>query len=447
VPPELLHRRPTSVADSLQRLDTLVSPYTGIVRSVEEVLARPDDIRLPNLRCETGYTTPLVGHGTVHLGAGSATTRNGARAAAIAEAVERYSACDSDAAPVVLASAAELGPAAVAPSRFSLFSTSQYQRAEFPYVPFAEQTRVAWVEGCSLPAGEPAWLPAQLVYLGWTPRAGEARIGQPTSNGLACHATLEEAALSGLLELLERDAFMITWKVRLSWPRVTWARESPLGRFEQRYLDPSGIRVAAIDLSAFWELPCVFGIARSAAPGQAPFGVGAGAATTVVRAVQKALDEAVRVRSWARSIREGDPDGSTVPPAERISDFDGHIRYYAYEEHLAALDFLDESEQQRDAATIPEVEGTTPLQQIASICERLAERSTSAYAVDVTAPDVRDAGLRVAKVVAPELCPLDVDHAAQHLGGRRLYEEPLRLGLRAARLSEHDLNPAPHPFP
>ncbi len=65
----------------------------------------------------------------------------------------------------------------------------------------------------------------------------------------------------------------------------------------------------------------------------------------------------------------------------------------------------------------------------------------------MTSPDVRDAGLAVVRVVAPELCALDVEHAARLLGGTRLYEEPVRLGVRRGRLTEADVNPDPHPFP
>ena len=43
-----------------------------------------------------------------------------------------------------------------------------------------------------------------------------------TSSGLACHGSLEEASLSGLFELVERDAFMLVWSNRLSLPRLTW---------------------------------------------------------------------------------------------------------------------------------------------------------------------------------------------------------------------------------
>ena len=74
--------------------------------------------------------------------------------------------------------------------------------------------------------------------------------------------------------------------------------------------------------------------------------------------------------------------------------------------------------------------------------------SVRVYAVDVTAPDVRSLGLRVAKVVAPELCALDVAHAARYLGGRaaipRLH---FQAGLVDRPLEPADLNPLPHPFP
>lgn len=447
MPPELIDAAATPLADSARRLESLVSPFTGIVRGVDDVLAAPDDIRLVSVFCETGYSRDLVGHGTTHRGAGSGRSRTAARAAAVAEAAERYSACDSEDAAVIIASAEELGRAAVTPSRFALFSETQHALPGFPYARFTEATRLAWIEARSLPEAEPAYVPAQLVFLGWTPRPGEARIVRSTSNGLACGASFEEAVLTSLLELLERDAFMIAWKARLSMPRLSWPRESALATFEQRYVRPTGLRVAAIDLSPFWEVPTVLGVARAAGAGEAPIGVGACAAIDVDRAVEKALDEAARVRSWAQSIRAEDPTGERVPDADEIRHFDEHIRYHAYEHHAVEADFLDAAPGTRDTTDVARLAGATPRDQIAAICARLEARGASAYAVDVTAPDIRAAGLHVARVVAPELCPLDVEHGALHLGGRRLYDEPAWLGIRGAPLRESDLNREPHPFP
>ena len=82
-----------------------------------------------------------------------------------------------------------------------------------------------------------------------------------------------------------------------------------------------------------------------------------------------------------------------------------------------------------------------------AICRRLERRGLSAYAVDVTAPDIREAGLWVARAVVPELCGLDVVHGIRYLGGRRLYDAPVDAGLLDQPLDLSELNPDPHPFP
>ena len=94
-----------------------------------------------------------------------------------------------------------------------------------------------------------------------------------------------------------------------------------------------------------------------------------------------------------------------------------------------------------------ELEGTTPCGQIEAIVTRLARQGISAYLVDVTAPDVRELGLWVARVVSPELCALDVSHRARFQGGERLRRAAYEAGLVPEPLALDDLNPLPHPFP
>jgi ribosomal protein S12 methylthiotransferase accessory factor len=416
-------------------LESLVSPYVGVVRGVQEVLAGPADVRLASAWCETAH--PLAVNG-----GGSGTTAAEARAAAIGEAVERYSACQVDPDELVVATARELGPAAVDPLRFALFSARQYAAPGFPYVPFDADTRLAWTEGVALPGGEPVLLPAQLVYL--ADAGDELRICRPTSSGLACHVDRARATLAALLEVLERDAFMLTWKARLSWPLLDWAANDELAAFERAFLRPTGLRAHAVDLSPVWDVPCAAAVVRGTAPGGAPVGVGAAAGITVERAVAKALDEATRVRTWAEALHRF---AMPAPSARDIRDFDDHIRFYADARNADRVAFLDGSLHRRDVARVPAVSGTTADERVAALCTRLAGRDASAYAVDVTSPDVRDAGVVVVRVVAPELCALDVEHGAQLLGGRRLYDEPRRLGHRARALTEDELNPDPHPFP
>src|SRR5206468_4979 len=71
-----------------------VSPYTGIVRDVEECLASTAEPRFFQASCEVGAEARLLGEPLGHLSGigGAGRTRCEAAAAAVGEAVERYSA-------------------------------------------------------------------------------------------------------------------------------------------------------------------------------------------------------------------------------------------------------------------------------------------------------------------------------------------------------------------
>jgi ribosomal protein S12 methylthiotransferase accessory factor len=121
--------------------------------------------------------------------------------------------------------------------------------------------------------------------------------------------------------------------------------------------------------------------------------------------------------------------------------------YYADHGNAAATDFLTASEVCTPVEWIAPLENDGPGGQIGALCTRIQAAGASAYAVDVTSPDVAQLGLTVTKAVAPELCSLDVSHVARFLGGRRLYEAARAVGLRDDVLAESELNPEPHPFP
>jgi ribosomal protein S12 methylthiotransferase accessory factor len=438
----------TPLDDSLARLRTLVSPYCGLVRGVSDLSCAPDDARLVRVGCRLAALEPLIGFSTDFRAGGSAPGRDEALAAALGEVAERYSASwipdDS-----LLATARELGARAVDPQRFVLFHPRQYARPSFPFRPFKEETRVRWTRGIALSSNEPAYLPAQLVYLRWRSpdETCEEAIGYSTSNGTACGATFGEAVLRALLELVERDAFMLTWYSRLSLPRLAWRSDPELAAFDERYFRPAGVRYEAIDLSPFHAVPTVVGVVRGSPGDGAPVAVGAAAASCVEEAWQDALGEAFAVRAWARAMAH---EGHAAEFASDFSDLDGfddHILFYAREENARHADFLDAAEEERPVAGVRPLEGTGVDDQIAALCARLAAHGASAYAVDVTAPDIAAAGLRVAKVVVPELQPLDVAYEGRFLGGRRLYRAAYELGLRSAPLTFDELNPYPHPFP
>ena len=427
------------IASLPPRLRRAVSPYSGIVASVEECLPSTSEPALFQAACEVGGGSGLLGNSLAHLSGvgGTGTTRAEAASAAVGEAIERYSATYVPTEKLVVAAARDL-PGAVEPERFALFSDRQLRAPGFRYARFTLDTPVAWVEGRELPGGRPAYLPAELVYLGDATPPGARSVGYATSSGLACGETEGDTLERALFELLERDAFMIVWAGRLSLPllEVEPRTDRPFAR--------TGLGYSAVDLSAFHRIPTILAVVRAPLGFPGAVGVGAAAAATVERATWKALAEAFATRSAGAKLallHDGEPG------SDPVVTFEDHIRRYADHARSPATAFLDSGPAWRPPASVPPLEGDGPRARVEALCRRVAAAGSSAYAVDVTSPDVASLALTVTRVVAPELCRLDVSHAARFLGGRRLYETGASLGLAPDVLTEDRVNPDPHPFP
>lgn len=435
----------TPVESALDRLEEAVSPIVGIVTRTVSTTHTTDEASLPNCAGELASAQRTLGALAVEHGSGAHPRPARARAAAIGEALERYSALYVPRESVRITTARALGDDAVRPSRFALFHPTQLAEAGFPFTGFTEDTLTSFVEGVSLDDGAPAYLPAELVYLG-RPATASLPIAHSTSSGLACAPTFTEAVLRALLELVERDAVVLAWKCRLSLPLLDWSEDDQLLSVDRRFFRRAGVPFSVIDGSAFLGVPIAIAVVHGSAGSGASLAMGAGAAATVGDAWLAAVSEGFGVYRWLRQQTLAQPD-APPPDPDRIESFDEHLRYYARPEHAELAAFLDSSAERRPTRSVAPLEGASPRSQIEAVLRRLARHGLTAYAVDVTSPDVRALDLSVARVVVPELCALDVSHRARFLGGTRLYTAAYDAGLSPAPLGPAHVNPLPHPFP
>lgn len=438
---ELLESPATPVAEALARLEDAVSSLVGIVRVAPAIMVAADEARLHAFACQLASAARTTGAATVEYAGSAHVDVERARAASIGEAIERYSATyvpDG----LKFGSAAELGSHAVPPESFALFHERQYG-PNFPFAPFTRSTRLSFVEGFSLADGRPALLPRQLVHLHYG--RSEPPIGYPTSNGLACGPTLAEAVLAALLEVVERDAMMLVWANRLSLARLTWLDDSPIRAVEAQVFVPTGLRYTAIDTSAFFGVPATIGVVHGAHGDRAAVGIGAGCAPRIGDAWRTGLAEAFAVHRWLRGLLADSP--TPIERAEDVRSLEDHTLFHGTPDRAEGLAFLEASGDKRSTTHVRDLPGATPGELIVEIVRRLSRQGVSAYAVDVTSPDVEELGLKVARVVAPQLCALDVFGAAPYRGGERLYRASFEAGLVDAPLTFEDLNPLPHPYP
>lgn len=428
-------------------LSSFVSPYLGICKELVEITHGDDDVRSHYAGASTARSDEILGHPSNSANGGGSFSRSKARNAAVGETVERYSAAYIAPGRTRLSAWNDLEGPALDPHEVALFSEEQYGDPDFPFRPFTRQTPVRWVEGYDLRRECPAWVPAQACFLNSRVEFGEERVIYSTSNGLAAGPTRAEATASGLLELVERDPLMIVWHGGLSMPLLNVREDPELGPLLRRHFDPAGLRYDAVDLSDVLGIPTVLGVVRNAHSDVGALALGAAARPTLRDAAVEALLEAFQTRTWCKSeqlSRPRVPDGADLDRA--ITSFDDHVRYYGERDRAALADFLTASTERRDLDSVPPLNGATPDALVSDVLSRLPDH-IDAYAVDLTSPDIAEAGLSVVKVYSPQLQPLDVGWRTRLLGGKRLYEEPQRLGHVDRVLTEADLASVPHPFP
>jgi ribosomal protein S12 methylthiotransferase accessory factor len=440
-----------SVARCLEAAAPLISPRAGLIKSCHELLIEPDDARLFNCFTRVASTSRYAEdlHDCYQQNGGAALTRGAARAAAVGETIERYSCSVYDREAMLLATWRELdrrGLRALHPSECPLFSESQYQRPDFGMRRFTEDSPLRWVPGWSLSDRQETWIPAVFAYIPYYSEPPEVPICFSVSTGLSCALSREQAVLSGLYENIERDAVMITWLNRLPVKRVD---PCSLPGVEETYRERfagTGAEYMIFDIGLDLGVPTIFGCAVDSEHDQISLATGAAADFDVERATTKALVEAAQGRVWLKHMRQTSAPFDFDGDLSKIRSFEDHVRLYGRREMLPKADFLIGQTSMRPLVPCDDAPaGVKP--RIRRIIENLARAGLKAYVVDVTSPDVAELGFHVVKTLVPGLQQLYADNNFRALGSPRLYEVPARMGFRAGRIQESELNPDPHPFP
>jgi oxazoline/thiazoline synthase len=419
--------RAATPEEVLRRYGPLVSPLTGIVDRVIPSREETHDL----LHVYTAaYADPPVPGGSGprpsverRRSAGRGITPAQARAAALCEALERYSGFFRGTESRITASWRDLGEAAVHPNDCLRISERQFagreawNRLDLPYnwlpEPFDEERPVEWAPAWSLTGRRFRWLPAAYCFYDY-PWPDERRFCRADSNGCAAGSCLEEAILQGVLEIVERDAVALWWYNRVPRPGIRLdSFEQPYFTALQEWLGSLGREIRVLDVTTDLGIPAFVAISREVPHRPGDFILGAGAH----------LDPAVAVARAVTEVNQFLPGFLAGRDRRILSDDPGAAAYLIPDPDVpprGAGDFADLS--------LPD------LREEVELCvERARACGLEVLVVDQTREDV---GLPVARVVVPGMRRFQARFAPG-----RLYDVPVALGWRCEPAAEPDLNP------
>ncbi|KZN25813.1 bacteriocin biosynthesis protein SagD [Haladaptatus sp. R4] len=387
--------------DAVGRAELAMDERIGIVRSLGEVSSFP----VPYYLASTADTSGFSDARAAAQSAGVSADWDEALMKALGEGMERYCAGIYREEEFAVARPSELGNAV---------SPAEFVRPTGWEDPSDEE--IEWVSGRNLTTGDLVHLPAEFVHF----PPPSMRFKPSITTGLGLGNSTVEALLSGIYEVIERDATMLAW----------YSTFEPLGLavedggFEAlvKRARAEELEVTALLVTQDIDVPVVaVAVHRE---GEWPkFAVGSGANLDPDAAARSALAEALQ--NWTELKLMGKEDAANE---------DGSIgRYAAFPD--AAREFV------APETTIPSSsvgsavpEGVEELETVVS----LARDAFQVYGARLTTRDVASLGFEGARVLVPDAQPLFTGDA---FFGERARTVPGELGFEPRPDRE------PHPYP
>ncbi len=401
---------------AVEHAEAAIDDRVGVVTSIGEIESFP----APYYLATTTNTASFSDASAPTQAAGVADDWNAALMKAVGEGLERYCAGTYRETDFVRASEADLADAVAPTDLVRPDDAADYDPSE----------AYRWVPGENLATGDEVHLPAAAVQF---PQPGD-RLVPAITTGLGLGSSTVDALLSGLTEVLERDATMLAWYS--SFDPLGLAVDDEAFAVLERRAGSEGLSVTPLLVTQDVDVPVVaVAVHRDpdAFAGEdepngddwPAFAVGSAAGLDATAAARSALEEALQ--NWME-LRNLGPEES--------ANASGEIGEYA-SFPAAARSFVD-VDQTVPADNVGPTDPPSGWDALDEVVSRTTDAGLVPYAARVTTRDVAQIGFEAVRVVVPGAQPLFTGEA---FFGERATTVPDELGFEPA------LERAYHPYP
>jgi ribosomal protein S12 methylthiotransferase accessory factor len=372
---------------------------------------------------------------------------------AILEGLERYCGIEPRGKrTVVYDSYRNLKDQALNPLKVGVHAEEQYARPDFPFKPFHPDRPMNWVWGYSFLQERPILVPELLAY--YSLGGGDGFVYE-TSNGCALGGSLEEAIFHAILEVVERDSFLMTWYAQLPLPCLDLrsANDKELQLMVDRVRAVAGYDLYFFNSTMEHGIPSVWAVAKNRKQKGLNLICAAGAHPDPLRAVKGAIHELAGMMLVLDEKLEANRKKyeKMLHDPLLVQQMEDHGMLYGLPEAEERLQFLlddnrplrtfeEEFKQQTKSADLTD--------DLRDILQKFRRLNLEVIVVDQTTPVIKRNGLYCVKVLIPGMLPMTFGHHLTRVTGlERVLRVPMELGYTKQPLTLEQLNPHPHPFP
>lgn len=305
------------------------------------------------------------------------------------------------------------------------------------------QEKLYWVKGHSLTNEKVMYIPEQIIY--FRPRNYNIHLDcNLITTGTAFGESRESAIYKGLCEIVERDAFFITYLNKLNPPFIDIkdCQDNEIKKFIaqcERY----NLEYKVLDTTTDLEIPSIAVVVIDKTGLGPCVAIGLSAGYDIKSAVTHAFEEALMVRSWQRDLFYYSTEATRKIKASDITTIEERAGYWFPKKMLKKINFLLASNKKSNLRLEHD---NVSLKTSLDLTIKKIKKVSDAYYVDITPSDVKSKGFFVVKVVAPELLQGYALERFRPVGLKRLYKAPVSMGIFKKPLTYNELNKIPHPF-
>ncbi len=432
-------------------------PFFKLMRPVGGVVQQPmpltqGELGIPDFKIFSSalghltMTAPHIVSGSGEIvtsgsigGAGSDETKELALVRSVAEAAERYANCMlNDSASYITATKRELGDAAMDLDTLPICSEKEYANPKMPLSRPDIDAPMRWIKSYSLTEDREVYVPAILTYLYVNATPGENFV-YPISTGVSIYSNLLTAVLSGICEVVERDAIALSWLAKLQLPKIEFDAPPPAHLKDKLKQQQAGqVQQLFFDATSDIGIPTIYSVQLvEGHPSLSQF-VSCSTDFNAHEAAAKVIRESATGRTMFEYPRN-------IP--ENFEDFlqlEEGAAYMGRPEQRKHFDFLLNSNKTVPISAMQGAYPSTDSGKLKWLKKRFTDLGMKVYVTEITTDELQEVGLRAVRVIIPELMPMTPVYRARFLAHKRLYDYPLKAGFGA--VTEDTLNHAPQPF-
>lgn len=383
-------------------VSAFVNPQTGLLS--EAVTPRYDS---PTTSVVSGNVGIRDGSQLVEFAwSGHADTYEDSTLLGVCEGLERHAGLRRPAnREVIVASRGELAEPSVNPT-------------ECGFRTYRPELRIPWVPGYSVRDERPVLVPEQLAYYYISTASHQPGVLAETSSGCALGGCWEEAVLHALLEIVERDAFLLCW---YGGAHPSEIDPTSVPTAETRWLCERlwrhGYAVRLFDTRVDLPIPVVTSVAvrrPGFGDGWGAVRVSAGASLDPTRAASAAVREVASgvLDLPERARRRRDDLERMVADYSHVVGIHDHGDLFGHPDMVDRVPFLHGGQTRSFADSFARWNAVRPrnldLTDDLRYCrDLLVDAGFDVVTVDQTSPEQRTVGLSTARVLVPGMLPLD----------------------------------------